>query len=64
MVRAAAHFECTCEPAAEGSAFADTPYMNGVFLFDIFLPPTYPQVSPNVILLTTGGGSMRFNPNL
>jgi len=80
---------------------ADTPYMNGVFLFDIFLPPvrvcvppvlplsvslllflgshgsvdaqprsfpsptqTYPSVCPNVILLTTGGGAARFNPNL
>jgi len=35
-----------------------------VFLFDIQLPPAYPQVPPNVILLTTGGGTVRFNPNL
>lgn len=43
---------------------ADTPYMNGLFLFDIFLPPTFPQVSPSVILTTTGAGRARFNPNL
>lgn len=43
---------------------ADTPYANGVFLFDIFLPPSYPQVNPRVTFLTTGGGLVRFNPNL
>ena len=43
---------------------ADTPYMNGIFLFDIFLPAAYPQVSPLVMFLTTGGGYVRFNPNL
>ncbi|KAL2632127.1 hypothetical protein R1flu_016813 [Riccia fluitans] len=41
-----------------------TPYQNGLFLFDIFLPPDYPQVPPNVHFLTTGGGKVRFNPNL
>eukprot|EP00898_Chlorokybus_atmophyticus_P001859 jgi/Chlat1/2674/Chrsp18S02980 len=41
-----------------------TPYANGVFVFDIFLPPQYPDVPPKVQLLTTGGGFVRFNPNL
>lgn len=42
----------------------DTPYDSGVFLFDIFLPCTYPQSPPLFKLLTTGGGQVRFNPNL
>ena len=42
----------------------DTPYAGGCFFFDIYLPPSYPQVNPSVIFLTTGGGSARFNPNL
>ncbi|GAQ82844.1 ubiquitin conjugating enzyme family protein [Klebsormidium nitens] len=41
-----------------------TPYQNGAFLFDILLPPDYPQVSPKVQFMTTGGGRTRFNPNL
>lgn len=41
-----------------------TPYANGCFIFDIFLPPAYPEVSPKVVLTTTGGGKVRFNPNL
>ncbi|GFR41567.1 hypothetical protein Agub_g2287, partial [Astrephomene gubernaculifera] len=43
---------------------SDTPYANGAFLFDIFLPPAYPNVPPKVQFLTTGGGRVRFNPNL
>ena len=42
----------------------ETPYANGCFLFDITLPSTYPKVSPKVQFLTTGGGRIRFNPNL
>jgi ubiquitin-protein ligase len=42
----------------------DTPYSNGCFCFDIFLPPQYPQVPPKVCLQTTGRGRVRFNPNL
>jgi ubiquitin-protein ligase len=42
----------------------DTPYGNGVFIFDILLPADYPSVPPKVQLLTTGGGRVRFNPNL
>jgi ubiquitin-protein ligase len=41
-----------------------TPYDSGVFIFDIFLPPTYPETPPKLRLLTTGGGRVRFNPNL
>lgn len=36
-----------------------TPYENGVFLFDIWLPPSYPEVPPKVQFLTTGGGRVR-----
>ena len=43
---------------------ADTPYALGLFLFDIFMPPTYPQEPPTVNLQTTGNGMVRFNPNL
>ena len=42
----------------------DTPYECGAFLFDIFLPSDYPQSPPRFKLLTTGGGRVRFNPNL
>jgi len=42
----------------------DTPYGYGCFLFDAFFPNTYPQTPPMVNLQTTGGGSVRFNPNL
>ncbi|KAL3136896.1 hypothetical protein ABBQ32_006505 [Trebouxia sp. C0010 RCD-2024] len=42
----------------------DTPYSGGCFEFDIYFPPTYPQVPMNVKLKTTGGSSVRFNPNL
>jgi len=41
-----------------------TPYAYGCFLFDVLFPPTYPNVSPSVNLQTTGGGTVRFNPNL
>mmetsp|Transcript_19513 Transcript_19513/g.39525 ORF Transcript_19513/g.39525 Transcript_19513/m.39525 type:complete len:309 (+) Transcript_19513:902-1828(+) len=42
----------------------ETPYANGCFLFDVNLPASYPQVPPKVQYLTTGGGRIRFNPNL
>lgn len=42
----------------------DTPYGGGCFVFDFFLPGDYPHVPPKVLLTTTGGGSVRFNPNL
>jgi baculoviral IAP repeat-containing protein 6 len=42
----------------------DTPYGGGAFLFDILLPPEYPDKPPRVQFLTTGGGNWRANPNL
>lgn len=42
----------------------DTPYAHGLFVFDVFFPPSYPQVAPMVTFMTTGGGQVRFNPNL
>ncbi|MFM7988109.1 MAG: ubiquitin-conjugating enzyme E2 [Candidatus Fonsibacter sp.] len=41
-----------------------TPYSNGCFLFHIYLPETYPKNPPLVKLITTGNGTVRFNPNL
>ena len=43
---------------------SDTPYEDGLFLFDVLFPADYPQRSPQVRFLTTGGGLFRFNPNL
>jgi ubiquitin-protein ligase len=42
----------------------DTPYSNGCFLFHIYLNADYPRSPPHVKLLTTGHGTVRFNPNL
>ena len=41
----------------------DTPYSRGYFQFDILLPNDYPNVPPKVQFMTTGGGTIRFNPN-
>jgi len=41
----------------------DTPYGFGCFLFDIHFSD-YPKRAPQVKFLTTGGGRIRFNPNL
>ncbi|XP_064605655.1 LOW QUALITY PROTEIN: baculoviral IAP repeat-containing protein 6-like [Liolophura sinensis] len=41
-----------------------TPYSGGCFHFDIFFPNNYPNSPPQVNLQTTGGGTVRFNPNL
>ena len=41
----------------------ETPYSNGIFVFDIYLGE-YPAKPPNVQFLITGGGKYRFNPNL
>jgi len=41
-----------------------TPYSGGVFMFDIYIPNDYPQSPPRVQFLTTGGGSVKFGPNL
>lgn len=42
----------------------DTPYEGGFFYFLVRCPPDYPICPPKVKLMTTGGGSVRFNPNL
>ena len=42
----------------------DTPYTGGCYQFDIFFPLKYPAVPPSVLFKTTGGGVVRFNPNL
>ncbi|KAI1285170.1 Ubiquitin-conjugating enzyme E2 Z [Halotydeus destructor] len=41
-----------------------TPYEGGFFYFVIGYPYDYPIKSPKVKLMTTGGGAVRFNPNL
>jgi baculoviral IAP repeat-containing protein 6 len=41
-----------------------TPYSGGCFVFDIFFPDNYPNGPPKVWLMTTGGNTFRFNPNL
>jgi baculoviral IAP repeat-containing protein 6 len=42
----------------------ETPYSGGCFIFDVAIPDTYPEKPPFMRLLTTGGGNVRFNPNL
>ena len=41
-----------------------TPYAGGLFEFDCLIPLEYPHKPPLMHLRTTGGGSVRFNPNL
>ncbi|KAJ3814448.1 hypothetical protein F5876DRAFT_32959 [Lentinula aff. lateritia] len=41
-----------------------TPYSGGLWEFDCFIPLAYPAVAPQMHLRTTGGGKVRFNPNL
>ncbi|KAH9948225.1 hypothetical protein B0H21DRAFT_258517 [Amylocystis lapponica] len=41
-----------------------TPYAGGLFEFDCFIPLEYPNKPPLMHLRTTGGGTVRFNPNL
>ncbi|KAK8849763.1 hypothetical protein IAR55_005099 [Kwoniella newhampshirensis] len=41
-----------------------TPYENGCFIFDIFLPADYNISCPQVKAMTTNGGQYRYNPNL
>mmetsp|Transcript_2996 Transcript_2996/g.4883 ORF Transcript_2996/g.4883 Transcript_2996/m.4883 type:complete len:289 (-) Transcript_2996:266-1132(-) len=42
----------------------DTPYECGFFYFKLEFPFNYPHKPPKVTLQTTGGGRVRFNPNL
>jgi len=42
----------------------DTPYSGGCFEFDIYFPPTYPNVPMNVQLKTTGSSpSIQLSPS-
>ena len=41
-----------------------TPYENGFFHFTLNFPDNYPFSPPTVTLQNTGGGKVRFNPNL
>ncbi|XP_076441977.1 uncharacterized protein LOC143280995 isoform X2 [Babylonia areolata] len=41
-----------------------TPYSLGCFCFDVYFPAAYPNVPPLVKIITTGNGTVRFNPNL
>mmetsp|Transcript_49303 Transcript_49303/g.106788 ORF Transcript_49303/g.106788 Transcript_49303/m.106788 type:complete len:320 (-) Transcript_49303:1149-2108(-) len=41
-----------------------TPYCLGLFHFDLKFPQDYPNNPPHVTITTTGGGHVRFNPNL
>lgn len=43
---------------------ASTPYSNGCFEFDVYFPKNYPECPMHVNMITTGHGSVRFNPNL
>jgi baculoviral IAP repeat-containing protein 6 len=47
-----------------GQEGGGSPYDGGAFLFDLFVPGTYPRSPPKTTLATTGGGTVRFNPNL
>lgn len=42
----------------------ETPYEGGFFYFILRCPPDYPFSPPRVRLMTTGRGTVRFNPNL
>ncbi len=42
----------------------DSPYAFGCFVFDLFCPENYPSSPPLLNLVTTGHGTVRFNPNL
>ena len=42
----------------------DTPYEGGFFFFMLAFPDDYPFSPPQVKILNTGGGTVRFNPNL
>ena len=41
-----------------------TPYAHGAFIYDLFFENNYPAGPPKCQLVTTGGNTVRFNPNL
>ena len=40
------------------------PYFGGMFEFHLYFPNNYPGSPPQIHLVTTGGNTVRFNPNL
>jgi len=42
----------------------DTPYSRGLFFFDLVFPFDYPANPPQMHIVTTDGGRVRFGPNL
>ncbi len=43
---------------------SETPYAYGCYVFDLLITEEYPNNCPKLQFLTTGNGSVRFNPNL
>lgn len=41
-----------------------TPYAHGAFVYDCYFDDNYPNRPPKFTIKTTGGDSVRFNPNL
>ena len=41
-----------------------TPYSSGAFVFQVKFGANYPQNPPHVNIISTGNGTVRFNPNL
>ena len=58
------HEEKMCAVQFLITAPMDTPYGGGCFLFDVYMPSNYPSGPPKANLQTTGGKTVRFNPNL
>jgi ubiquitin-protein ligase len=42
----------------------DSPYFGGMWIFHIMIPENYPAVSPKMQFMTTGYGTVKFNPKL
>ena len=42
----------------------DTPYESGCFIFDLYIPPSFPEHPPLVHFVTGAKNRQRFNPNL
>jgi len=42
----------------------DTPYKFGCFVFDVYIPPNFPNIAPIVNHSTSRKNNFRFNPNL
>lgn len=43
---------------------SETPYSFGCFIFEIVYHDTFPESPPEMKIITTGGNTVRFNPNL